>query len=270
MYVSCVSQIVVRLANTFIIFERVFLSNGLIAVAIALCGFLVTMIGYSTVSPPWRLTISATPDLPFDHFSLVAPLYERVIRPPDAHWLRELCAFEPGHRLLDVGGGTGRVSQHFRGDVASICILDVSVGMLREALSKGGFCAGSGAAEWLPFRDGAFERIIAIDSFHHFRNHRRAAGELLRVLAPGGRLVIEEPDIRRFRVKLVALGETLALMRSHFYPPHALMRFFDVPGVQLTLRESSPNFWLVVEKPPEHHTPTVPGYPKKPGTVLLG
>ena len=196
----------------------------------------------------WRSIVSSMPDPPFDHFNLVAPLYERFIRPPDARWLRELCAFEPDHRLLDVGGGTGRVSQYFRGDVASVCVIDVSVGMLREALAKGGFCAGSGAVEHLPFCDGAFERIIAIDSFHHFRNHHRAAGELLRVLAPGGRLVIEEPDVRRFRVKLVALGETLALMRSHFYPPRDLRRFFDVPGVQLTLHESSPNFWLVVDK----------------------
>ena len=192
--------------------------------------------------------MNVKPDPPFDHFGLLAPLYERFIRPPDAGWLRELCAFAPGQRLLDVGGGTGRVSQHFREDVASVCILDVSVGMLQEALAKGGVCAGSGAVEHLPFRDGAFERIIAIDSFHHFRDHRRAAGELLRVLAPGGRLVIEEPDVRQFRVKLVALGETLTLMRSHFYPPNDLRRFFDVPGVQLTLRESGPNFWLVVDK----------------------
>ncbi|HOU15517.1 MAG TPA: class I SAM-dependent methyltransferase [Anaerolineae bacterium] len=192
--------------------------------------------------------MNTIPDPPFDHFGLLAPLYERLIRPPDARWLRELCAFQPDQRLLDVGGGTGRVSQYFRGDVASVCILDVSVGMLREALAKGGLCAGSGAAERLPFRDGAFERIVAIDSFHHFRDHRRAASELLRVLAPGGRLVIEEPDVRRFAVKLVALGETLALMRSRFYPPEALRRFFDGPGLRVSLHEANPNFWLVVDK----------------------
>lgn len=193
--------------------------------------------------------MNVTPDPPFDHFSFIASWYERFIRPPDARWLRRLCAFAPGHRLLDVGGGTGRVSQHFRGDVAQVCVVDLSVKMLREALAKGGLCAGVGAAERLPFRDGAFERIIAVDSFHHFRDHRRAAQELLRVLAPGGRLVIEEPDVRRFAVKLVALGETLALMRSHFYPPYALVRFFTAPGLQLTLHESNPNFWLVVDKP---------------------
>ena len=191
---------------------------------------------------------SPTPDPPFDYFGVLAPLYERFIRPPDVGRLRDLCALHPTHRLLDVGGGTGRVSQYFRGDVASVCIIDVSVGMLQEALAKGGFCAGSGAAEHLPFRDGAFERIIAIDSFHHFRDHRRAAGELVRVLAPGGRLVIEEPDVRRFVVKLVALGETLTLMRSHFYLPQELMRFFDVPGLRVSLHEASPNFWVVVVK----------------------
>lgn len=186
---------------------------------------------------------------PFDHFGVLAPLYERFIRPPDVGVLRDLCALRSGDRLLDIGGGTGRISQYFRDAVAQVCILDVSAGMVREAMAKGGFCAGLGVAERLPFQDGAFERIIAVDSFHHFRHHARAARELVRVLAPGGRLVLEEPDIRRFAVKLVALGETLALMRSRFYPPAALMGFFDVPGLRVSLHEDdSPNFWVVVEK----------------------
>ncbi|HOT92345.1 MAG TPA: methyltransferase domain-containing protein [Anaerolineae bacterium] len=192
--------------------------------------------------------MDVTPDPPFDHFGLLAPLYERFIRPPDVRRLRELCAFGPGQHLLDVGGGTGRIAQYFRADVASVYILDASVGMLREALAKGGIFVALGVAEHLPFCDGAFERIIAVDSFHHFRGHRRAAQELLRVLAPGGRLVVEEPDVRRFSVKLVALGETLTLMRSHFYPPHTLMRFFDAPGLQISLYESRFNFWLVIDK----------------------
>ncbi len=184
----------------------------------------------------------------FDHFGLLAPLYERLIRPPDVRRLRELCAFAAGQRLLDLGGGTGRVAQYFRGEVAMVCVLDVSKNMLREALAKGGFCTALGAAEHLPFRDGAFERIIAVDSFHHFRDHHRAAKELVRVLAGGGRLVIEEPDVRRLRVKLVAWAETLTLMRSRFYPPHELMRFFAASGVQLTHYEAGLNFWLVVDK----------------------
>ena len=194
----------------------------------------------------------ALPEPPFDHFGVLAPLYERFIRPPDVGVLRGLCALRPDDRLLDVGGGTGRVSQYFRGDVARVCIVDVSAGMVREALAKGGFCAGLGVAERLPFRDGAFSRIIAVDSFHHCRHHAQAARELVRVLAPGGRLVIEEPDIRRFGVKLVALGETLTLMRSRFYRPAALMRFFAGPGLRVSLHEDdpAPTQWMPTQRTP--------------------
>ena len=55
------------------------------------------------------------PDPPFDHFGLLAPLYERFIRIPDAGVLRRLLDVGPEHALLDVGGGTGRVARHFRG-----------------------------------------------------------------------------------------------------------------------------------------------------------
>ena len=181
---------------------------------------------------------------PFDHFGVLAPVYERFIRPPDVGRLRALCDARPGQRLLDVGGGTGRVAQMFRA-AAAVCVLDVSVGMLQQALAKGGLCAGLGVVERLPFRDGAFERIIAVDSFHHFRHHSQAARELARVLAPGGRLVIEEPDIRNFAVKLIALGETLTLMRSRFRRPEVVMEYLASAGLRPTLHEDKGVYWVV-------------------------
>ena len=186
---------------------------------------------------------------PFDHFGLLAPLYERVIRHDDVATLRRLLHPHPTDMLLDVGGGTGRIAQHFRGEVSHICVVDLSWGMLWEARAKSKLGVCQGRVERLPFRDGAFPRIIAVDSFHHFQHHAQGARELVRVLAPGGRLVIEEPDVRRWVVKLVAWAERLALMRSHFYPPSALMRFFGGPGLRVSLHEdASVNFWLVIEK----------------------
>jgi demethylmenaquinone methyltransferase/2-methoxy-6-polyprenyl-1,4-benzoquinol methylase len=122
--------------------------------------------------------------------------------------------------------------------------------MLRQALGKGTLIPCQGQAEALPFADGVFPSIIAVDSFHHFHRYGSAARELVRILAPGGVLVIEEPDIRHVAVKLVALGERLALMRSHFYDPYEVMAFFDGPGLSLTLHERDWNFWVVVEKLP--------------------
>jgi demethylmenaquinone methyltransferase/2-methoxy-6-polyprenyl-1,4-benzoquinol methylase len=83
--------------------------------------------------------------------------------------------------------------------------------------------------------------------------------ELVRVLAPGGRLVVEEPDIAHWGVKLVALGEKLLLMRSHFYAPEAIAALFErVPGERAGVAPSTTlsarierqehTAWIVVDK----------------------
>jgi SAM-dependent methyltransferase len=45
-------------------------------------------------------------------------------------------------------------------------------------------------AHRLPFADGCFDLVIAYNAFEHYRDPRRAAGEIFRVLRPGGRVLI--------------------------------------------------------------------------------
>ncbi|GAA0569534.1 hypothetical protein GCM10009416_04960 [Craurococcus roseus] len=45
-------------------------------------------------------------------------------------------------------------------------------------------------AHRLPFADGAFEAVVALNAFEHYREPRRAALEILRVLKPGGRVLV--------------------------------------------------------------------------------
>lgn len=190
-----------------------------------------------------------TGPLNIDHFSWIAPWYEHFIRRPNVRMLARLVEPSPEHTLLDVGGGTGRIAQHFADVFAAIWILDISTGMLIEAAKKSQLTPCLGLSERLPFRDAAFPRVVAVDSFHHFQDHARAASELLRVLAPGGRLVLEEPDIRRWPVKFVALGERLALMGSHFYSLPEIADFFSGSGRSISLHEDGGmNVWLVVDK----------------------
>lgn len=42
----------------------------------------------------------------------------------------------------------------------------------------------------LPFADGAFAAVLALNAFEHYRDPRLAAAEIARVLAPGGRLFV--------------------------------------------------------------------------------
>ena len=84
--------------------------------------------------------------------------------------------------------------------------------MLREAKRKEGLQPICTDSEKLPFLENSFERIMMVDALHHVNHQQQTADELWRVLKPGGRIVIEEPDIRIFGVKLLALAEKIAMM----------------------------------------------------------
>jgi demethylmenaquinone methyltransferase/2-methoxy-6-polyprenyl-1,4-benzoquinol methylase len=183
-----------------------------------------------------------------DLFHWIAPLYDRIFRFSDPTQLLSLLQLEKDHRLLDVGGGTGRVTSSLMEYVDQACIIDVSLGMLVKARAKG-LWVYRGSAEHLPFPDGAFDRILIVDAFHHFHDWLQATSELLRVLRPGGRLVIEEPDIRHGVVKLIALGERLLLMRSRFYAPADLAQLFQGAGGRVTLHQDhGAIYWASVER----------------------
>lgn len=166
-----------------------------------------------------------------DHFDLLAPIYDLVIPPPDPARLREMLQLPTEGLVLEAGGGTGRVSALLRPMVGRLVINDLSLPMLKQAQSKAALWPVQAAVERLPFPDACFARVFAVDALHHFGDQHAAVGELLRVLRPGGRLVIEEPDITRFPVKLVALAEKLALMRSQFYSGEEMQALVAAHGL---------------------------------------
>ena len=109
----------------------------------------------------------------FDHFSLLAPFYDRFFSGKDLTQLKLLLALPTEGRLLDAGGGTGRVAQSLHGLASQIVVTDVSYGMLCEAAPKNGLAPLQAHAELLPFPDTSFERILVVDAFHHFCNQHR-------------------------------------------------------------------------------------------------
>ena len=135
--------------------------------------------------------------------------------------------------------------------VGSLFISDLSAPMLRQARAKCDCRLLQNYAERLPFSEASFERVLVVDALHHFRDQRAAISELWRVLKPGGRLVIEEMNVTRFGVKLVALAEKLALMGSRFYTPAELSAMVlacgAVPHVET---DGKSTLWVMADKPP--------------------
>jgi ubiquinone/menaquinone biosynthesis C-methylase UbiE len=187
--------------------------------------------------------------MPFpNHFDLLAPLYDRLISTPGKTKIIEVAMLPAEGNLLDAGGGTGRISQQLVDHVGQVIVLDSSIKMLTQALTKDGLSAVGSATEDLPFASDSFERVIMVDALHHVAHQERSLKELWRVLKPGGVLVIEEPDIHNISVKFVALAEKLALFRSHFLSIEKISRCLEALGAEPEIVREKPNAWIIARK----------------------
>lgn len=188
----------------------------------------------------------------FDHFNFIASVYDATFGRNIDHDILVHVDIEHGHRLLDVGGGTGRVSVLFKPVSEKIIVADLARKMLYEAQEKR-LCCIQTLSEYLPFEDGSFDRIIIVDALHHVADQRKTLNEMWRLLAPGGKIVIEEGDIHHWLVKLVAWGEKLLCMRSHFIRPEKLvsMCHFDHKA-EVELIQERGVAWVIIFKRAYH------------------
>ena len=70
----------------------------------------------------------------------LAPVYDFLCAPfcrRDIPKIKELGEFKKSDRVLDLGGGTGRVAREINGIVHEVVVLDISLPMLKRAARRG-------------------------------------------------------------------------------------------------------------------------------------
>ncbi|MDP9220073.1 MAG: class I SAM-dependent methyltransferase [Actinomycetota bacterium] len=103
----------------------------------------------------------------------------------------------PYGRALEIGAGTGFFALNLRqaGVLSEVSVSDISPGMVEAAKANGRRLGLEvegrvGDAEHLPYGDGEFDLVVGHAVIHHIPDVELALHECLRVLRPGGRLVI--------------------------------------------------------------------------------
>ena len=142
-------------------------------------------------------------------FRSVAPKYDLMndLMSMGIHrvWKRftiELAGVRPGQRVLDLAGGTGDLAMKFSrivGDDGQVILADINDAMLsvgRDRLFDNG-CAHNTEvvqvnAEALPFADNSFHCITIAFGLRNVTDKDKALQSMLRVLKPGGRLLVLE------------------------------------------------------------------------------
>lgn len=154
----------------------------------------------------------------------------------------EALRLRDGSRAADIGCGAGddafRLAELVGAHGAALGV-DLSEAMVSEAARRFEatrnlefVCAG---ADRLPFADGTLDAIRADRVLIHVPDPEAAIGEMVRVLRPGGRIVLSEPDMVGFwvssgdREMSGAVGQAIAgSCRNPFLPRDMGVIFRDM------------------------------------------
>jgi SAM-dependent methyltransferase len=131
----------------------------------------------------------------------------------------ELVAPAPGERVLEIGFGGGALLRMMQTRGAEVAGVDLSEAMVRRLR---GFDVHVASAERLPFAVGAFDAAVSLNSLYFWPEPEAAFEEIVRVLRPGGRMVIgfEPPEElrkwpgHRHGFRLFEVAEVKALMEG--------------------------------------------------------
>jgi SAM-dependent methyltransferase len=109
--------------------------------------------------------------------------------------LLDQVAASPGERFLEIGCGEGANLRNLAPRVAGATLFAVDFSLQKAILvANAGVLAACADAIRLPFGGATFDSVLVRDLLHHVPDRAAVLSEAARVLKPGGRLTVIEPN----------------------------------------------------------------------------
>lgn len=152
-------------------------------------------------------------------------------------------------RALDVGCGGGQLVVELARRGLQASGTDLAEGMVKATqalIGQHGLTADvqHAGADGLPFDDNTFAVVTALGLVEYTGDPAKAIGEMARILAPGGHLIITAPNPARLAYLLDPVGAVLgrfrpppAGYRRHYWTPRGFRHLLAGAGLEVTRLE---------------------------------
>jgi SAM-dependent methyltransferase len=151
-----------------------------------------------------------------------APRYDQYLQDPriaavEAWLLPRLVAYCRDGITVDLGCGTGRVTRALVARGQRVVAVDRSLEMLRRV--AGDIPAGQVAllrsdARKLPINSSSCDSVVCSGVLHHMARWPEVVAECARVLRPGGRLIIREPNADYWAVPFAVVERVIGWLNE--------------------------------------------------------
>ncbi len=150
-------------------------------------------------------------------------------------------------RILDIGGGTGKIADQLVKRGHQVTILDPCKRMTDIAKKRNSKIRIIGRA--MPFYYSKTYQIILIrDCLHHIKETKKVLEDAIRMLEPGGRIIIADFNPNTFEAKLIYLFERCCLEKVYPISKQQVAQCLRLRGLSVNCVRISKRDYVVVGK----------------------